>query len=79
MLDGGPDVKAAAQQLLDECARLVHGLDLDASTGPLDTAPRGLTMPFLHACREYLETESERHFGLRRTAGRSLFARLSTR
>jgi hypothetical protein len=79
MLDGGPDVQAAAQQLLDECARLVHGLDLDAPTDPLGAAPRRLTMPFLRACREYLEAESERHFGLRRPTGRSLFARLSTR
>lgn len=78
-LDSGPDVQAAAQQLLDACTRLVHGLDVDAPPGPADTTRRRLTMPFLDACREYLDAESEQYFGLRRPAGRSLFARLWTR
>ncbi|MFI7415300.1 hypothetical protein ACIBU0_42370 [Streptomyces sp. NPDC049627] len=77
LLDGGPHVQAAAQQLRDECERLVRGLDLHAPPGPVDESVRGLSMPFLRACREYLDAESERHFGLRRPAGRSLFARLA--
>ncbi|GAA3887215.1 hypothetical protein ACWDWT_21495 [Streptomyces sp. NPDC003343] len=64
LLEGGPDVRAAAQQLLDECTRLVRRLDPYAPPGPIDATPRGLAMPFLRACREYLEAESERHFGL---------------
>ncbi|MFD9395023.1 hypothetical protein ACFWBB_31125 [Streptomyces sp. NPDC060000] len=79
ILDGGPDVQAAARQLVDACERLVRGLDLYAPPGPVDTSVHGLSMPFLTACREYLDAESERHFGLRRPTGRSLFARLSTR
>ncbi|QFG13340.1 hypothetical protein SEA_GILGAMESH_148 [Streptomyces phage Gilgamesh] len=79
ILDAGPDVRAAAQQLRDECDRLVRRLDLYAPPGPVDDSVRDLAMPFLRACREYLEAESDRHFGLRRPAGRSLFARLSTR
>ncbi|MFD5574960.1 hypothetical protein [Streptomyces cadmiisoli] len=76
--EGGPDVAAAAQRLVKECTRLVHDLDLNAPRGPVDV-PRHLTAQFLVAGRKYLEAESERHFGLRRTAGRSLFARLSAR
>ncbi|MFK0159044.1 hypothetical protein ACIQVK_44120 [Streptomyces sp. NPDC090493] len=75
MLEGDPDVQAAAQQLVEECARLVRGLDFYAPPGPLVPSLR-LTQPFLAACREYLEAESERYFGLRRPAGSSLFARL---
>ncbi|MFJ4084947.1 hypothetical protein ACIP2Z_39140 [Streptomyces iakyrus] len=77
LLDGGPDVQTAAQQLRDECERLVRSLDLYAPPGPVDETVRGLSLPFLRACREYLDAESERHFGLRRPAGRTLFARLA--
>ncbi|MFH0179114.1 hypothetical protein [Streptomyces cacaoi] len=47
--------------------------------GPVVAAQRGLTAPLLRACREYLETESNWHFGLRPTAGRSLSGRLASR
>ncbi|MFD5856100.1 hypothetical protein [Streptomyces chartreusis] len=77
ILDGGPDVQATAQQLRDECEQLVRRLDVYAPPGPVDETVRGLSLPFLRACREYLDAESERHFGLRRPAGRSLFARLA--
>ncbi|MGW4087049.1 hypothetical protein ACWEGS_28855 [Streptomyces sp. NPDC004822] len=77
ILDGDPDVQTAAQQLRDECERLVRRLDLYAPPGPVDESVRGLSLPFLRACREYLDAESERHFGLRRPAGRSLFGRLA--
>ncbi|MEU3640906.1 hypothetical protein AB0H23_32370 [Streptomyces albogriseolus] len=78
-LDAGPDVRSAARALVEDCERLVEELDVSAPTGPVLTLQQELTMPFLRACREYLDAESERHFALRRPAGRSLFARLSTR
>ncbi|MCG8971812.1 hypothetical protein [Streptomyces sp. CL12-4] len=78
-LDSGPDVQAAAQQLVDECTRLVRALDLYAPPSRVDAPPQRLTKPFLTASREYLDAEADRHFGLHRTTGRSLFTRLSTR
>ncbi|MFF8696185.1 hypothetical protein ACF08W_28640 [Streptomyces sp. NPDC015144] len=78
LLDGDQGgVVVAAQQLRDECERLVRHLDLYAPPGPVDESVRGLSLPFLRACREHLEAEFERHFGLRRPAGSSLFARLA--
>ncbi|MGX4695190.1 hypothetical protein [Streptomyces sp. JNUCC 63] len=57
--------------------RLVDVLTLDAPVGPASAAPM-LSPAFLVACREHLDAEAERHFGVR-SAWRSLFARLSTR
>lgn len=78
MLEGGPDVQAAANQLVDDCGRIAGTLARYAPPGPLDTTAHGLTLPFLTAGREYLDAESERHFGLR-GSGRSLFGRLAAR
>ncbi|MFI5990372.1 hypothetical protein ACIBAC_00760 [Streptomyces sp. NPDC051362] len=79
MLDGGPDVQAAAQQLRAECERLVRRLDLYAPPGPLDESTKDLVRPFLNVCREYLDAEAQGHFGLRSPKRRGLFARLSVR
>ncbi|MFI8308526.1 hypothetical protein ACIF80_35035 [Streptomyces sp. NPDC085927] len=75
MLGGGQEVQIAAQQLVDQCTRLVHGLDVDAAPGPAEGATSALTLPFLQACQEYLDAESARHFG---TAARRA-PRLSSR
>ncbi|MCP3771598.1 MULTISPECIES: hypothetical protein [unclassified Streptomyces] len=63
MLGGGRDVQTAAQQLVDQCTRLVHGLDVGAASSPAENATSALALPFLQACREYLDAESARHFG----------------
>ncbi|MFG2774726.1 hypothetical protein [Streptomyces sp. NPDC048350] len=78
-LGSSPSARAAAQQLIDECARRVAGLDADDPSCPADATVRGLSMSFLEACRDHLDAETDRHFGIRQAAGRSLFARLSTR
>ncbi|MGX4694716.1 hypothetical protein [Streptomyces sp. JNUCC 63] len=70
LLEGGPDVQAAALQLVEECARLVHGLDVDAGPGPAGDPTSALTIPFIDACREYLDDQADRSFGLRRARRR---------
>jgi len=82
LADSDTDIRDAADAVVADCERLIGALVLDADPGPeelrLAAERNGLTLPFLRACREYLDTEAERHFGLRPT-GRSLFGRLSTR
>ncbi|MEU6009553.1 hypothetical protein [Streptomyces sp. NPDC047453] len=75
LLEDGPDVQTAALQLLEECARLVHGLDVDAEPGPARPGPAGdstsaLTIPFTDACRECLDDQAHRPFRLRRARRR---------
>ncbi|GAA3141393.1 hypothetical protein [Streptomyces echinatus] len=74
-LEGSTAVLDAARQLLEDCRRLVDGLDVDAPAGAPEPAPM-MSMPFLRPRRTYLDAEANRHL---RPAGRSLFGRLSTR
>jgi hypothetical protein len=80
LADSDTGIREAAAAVVADSERLVDALVLDADPGPEElrlAAAQDLTLPFLRACREYLEAESERHFGLRPAAGRSLFARLA--
>ncbi|MFD4977268.1 hypothetical protein [Streptomyces sp. NPDC058424] len=70
LLEDGPDVQTAALQLLEECARLVHGLDVDAEPGPAGDSTSALTIPFTDACQEYLDDQAHRPFRLRRARRR---------
>jgi hypothetical protein len=82
LADSDTGIRDAAAAVVADSERLVDALVLDADPGPEElrlAAAQDLTLPFLRACREYLEAESERHFGLRPAAGRSLFGRLSPR
>jgi hypothetical protein len=78
MLDSDKFVQAAATDVVERAAYFVQCLRHDdAEPGPADPLKHSLTL-FLVAGRELLDAESERHLDLR-AAGRSLFARLSTR
>ncbi len=58
LLNRGPGVQAAARQLRATYEQRVRGLHLYAAPGPVDESARGLSTPFLRACREYLDAES---------------------
>ncbi|MFF9901298.1 hypothetical protein [Streptomyces longispororuber] len=77
MIDSNPFVQKAARGVVEHCAYFVRHLRYDdAEPGPADPLKQGL-MVFLVAGREFLDSESERHFGLHRSKKRNLFARPS--